>query len=248
MEKNSSNRYIIKIEKALEELQSSLKKSLFSKRKICGELRNNVFALQADNSLSDPEFFDVIGEICQRKPMFFMLWIYPKMRDKLRKVYGNEGLRVMDKYILEKFCLDEGERIIHEFNGTLKLKAAKKYVIRINNGYVYVTNHRIVAQGKISLDTDYSAKQAVLEFAGISTKTPLGAKIAYLSGSKPCYGYYFGGVKHISYLSFEKKRKLTYSVLSEEIDITINVSKKDNTGDKLYQILDKSKAQNSVFI
>ncbi|MHA1234983.1 MAG: hypothetical protein ACTSO6_06720 [Promethearchaeota archaeon] len=248
MEKNSSNRYIIKIEKALEELRSSSKKSLFSKRKIIGELRNNVFTLQTTNSLSDLEFFDVIGEIYRREPVFFMLWIYPKMRDKFRKVYGNEGLQVMDKHILEKFCLDEGEQIIHEFNGTLKLKAPKKYVIRINNGYVYVTNHRIIAQGKLSFNLDLSAGKVVLEIVGPGTSSPLAAKIAYISSSKPCYGYPFGGIKHISYLSFEKKRKLTYSVLSEKIDITITMSKKDNTGDKLYQILDKFKAQNSVFL
>ncbi|MHA1479641.1 MAG: hypothetical protein ACTSPU_15725 [Promethearchaeota archaeon] len=111
MDKNTSNYYRIWIEKAL----------LMRKPSKDGILKC-LYALQAENSLPAFEFFDVIGDIYQRAPVFFMSSIYPKIRRKFGKIYKNEGMRVMDKYILEKFCLDEGEQIKHEFYGIVKLK------------------------------------------------------------------------------------------------------------------------------
>ena len=52
MEKNSSNRYIIWIKEALE-----------MKKPPRAEFRSYLHALQAENSLTNFEFFDVVGEI-----------------------------------------------------------------------------------------------------------------------------------------------------------------------------------------
>ena len=230
MEKNTSNQYIIRIKNALE------------RKKPSGvEIRDYLTTLQADKSLSTFEFFDVVGETYQLNPTFFMLSIYPKMRRKFGKIYKNEGMRVMDKHILEKFCLDKGEQIKHEFYGTSKLKVPKKYVIRIINGTFYVTNRRIIAQGKLSFDLDLSAGQTILEFGGGSTKNPKKALKQYISGSKSCYGYSFP-IKNLyklnRFTSGSKIKKLSY-LIPKRTKITINISKKDGVGDKLYEILNE---------
>lgn len=232
MEKNTSNQYIIRIEKALE-------------RRNASELCNNLFDLHVDNSLSDFEFFDVIGDIYQQAPAFFMLKIYPKIRRKFGKIYRNEGMRVMDKYILEKFCLDEGEQIKHEFYGTVKLKVPKKYVIRIINGTFYVTNRRIIAQGKLGFDLDLSTGQAILEFGGGSTKNPKKALKHYISSSKSCFGYSIP-IKNLyklnRFTTDSKIKKLSYLV-PQKTKITINISKKEGIGEKLYEILNDFQAR-----
>ena len=173
MEKIPSNRYRIKIKDALEMRNSS-------------KLYNYLYDLHVDNSLSDFEFFDVIGAIYQRAPMFFMFSIYPKMRvkfSKFRKIFGNEGLQVMDKYILEKVGLDKEEQILFEFRGKISKKVPKKYTFKVFKGSIYVTNHRIIAHG-IGF---FQLSQAI----GNSFKSPRKAFEAYISEFKPCYGYPF---------------------------------------------------------
>lgn len=228
MEKIPSNRYRIKIKDALEMRNSS-------------ELRNHLYALQIDNSLSDFEFFDVIGDIYRRAPVFFMLEIYPKIKSKFRKVYGNEGSRVMDKYILEKFGLDEGEQILFEFDGEILLTALKQFKFEVNKGRIFVTNHRLIAHGNclFTLNVGVVSQRAF--------KVHLSAGHSYF---KPCYGYSFP-TKNLSSLTplsnFQrqnKKRKLTY-FSAEKIEyfsavkIEINISKKENTLDRLYEILNE---------
>lgn len=226
MEKKSSNRYRMWIENLM-------------MRPSKGDILKFFYTLQADDSLSNFDFFDVIGEIYQQEPAFFMLKIYPKIRRKFGKIYKNEGMRVMDKYILEKFCLDEGEQIKHEFYGTVKLKVPKKYVIRIINGTFYVTNRRIIAQGKLGFDLDLSTGQAILEFGGGSTKNPKKALKHYISSSKSCYGYSIP-IKNLyklnRFTTGSKIKKLSY-LIPQKTKITINISKKEGIGEKLYEIL-----------
>lgn len=232
MEKNSSNRYRMWIENLM-------------MRPSKGDILKFFYTLQADDSLSNFDFFDIIGEIYQREPTFFMLKIYPKIRRKFGKIYRNEGMRVMDKYILEKFCLNEGEQIKHEFYGSLKLKVPKKYVIRIINGTFYVTNLRIIAQGKLGFDLDLSAGQAILEFGGGSTKNPKKALKHYISSSKSCYGYSFP-IKNLyklnRFTSGSKIKKLSYLV-PQRTKVTINISKKEGVGEKLHAILNDFQKQ-----
>ena len=232
MEKNSSNRYRMWIENLM-------------MRPSKGDILKFFYTLQADDSLSNFDFFDIIGEIYQREPTFFMLKIYPKIRRKFGKIYRNEGMRVMDKYILEKFCLNEGEQIKHEFYGSLKLKVPKKYVIRIINGTFYVTNLRIIAQGKLGFDLDLSAGQAILEFGGGSTKNPKKALKHYISSSKSCYGYSFP-IKNLyklnRFTSGSKIKKLSYLV-PQRTKVTINISKKECVGEKLHAILNDFQKQ-----
>jgi len=229
IETNTPNQVMDRIKKALEMRKASK-----------AEILTDLYALQANNSLSNFEFFDLIGETYQLNPKFFMLSIYPKIRYKFSKIYGDEGMSVMNKYILEKFCLDEGEQIIYELNGKIRQKVPKKYTIKILHGTIYVTNSRIIAHGKFEFRLYQSAGEAI--FLGGSTKSPKKAKNAYFSSSGPCYGYQFP-IKNLHYLYNYNNRNLSYSVKQDDNivsdTITIFVSKKEHHGDKLFAILDK---------
>jgi len=224
IETNTPNQVMDRIKKALEMRKPSIT-----------DILADLYTLQANNSLSNFEFFDIIGKTYQLNPKFFMLSIYPKIRPKFSKIYGDEGMLVMHKYILEKFCLDEGEQIIYELNGKIRQKVPKKYTINILHGIIYVTNSRIIAQGKFKFELYQSAGAVIFG----STKSPKKAKIAYFSSSRPCYGYQFP-IKNLHYLYNYNNRNLSYSVNDKRVStITIFVSKKEHHGDKLFTILDK---------
>jgi len=216
------------------QVMDRIKKALEMRKPSITEILANLYTLQANNSLSNFEFFDRIGETYQLNPKFFMLSIYPKIRLKLSKIYGDEGMRVMNKYILEKSCLDEGEQIIYELNGTIRQKFLKKYTIKVLHGTIYVTNSRIIAHGKFEFRLYQSAGAVIFG----TTKSPKKAKIAYISRSGPCYGYPFPiknlhGLRHYE-LSYSVKH---YNKIVSRI--TIIASKKEEHRDKLFAILDK---------
>ncbi len=81
-----------------------------SKKKILSSL----LTLQANDSLSNLEFFDIVGKTYQLNPQYYMFSIYRKLWSKSRKIYGVEGMKAMEKYIMENFCLNEGEQILYE--------------------------------------------------------------------------------------------------------------------------------------
>jgi hypothetical protein len=228
IETNTPNQVLDRIKKALKIEKPSI-----------AEILSYLYILQATNSLSNFEFFDIIGQTFRMSPKFFMLSIYPNIRSKFRKIYGDEGMQVMNKNILEKFCLDEGEQIIYELNGTIGKKVPKKYTIKVLHGTIYVTNYRIVVHGKLVFELEVDT--------GGSFKNPKEAKIAYISNSTPCYGYSFP-IKNLHGLinpSAFNNYNLSYSVkqdenlYSDDCRITIDASKKEEHGDKLFAILDK---------
>jgi fructosamine-3-kinase len=230
------------------QVMDSIKRALEMRKPSQMEILANLYTLQANNSLSNFEFFDKIGETYQLNPMFFMLSIYPKIRRKFSKIYGDEGTRVMHKYILEKFCLDKGEQIIYELNGKIRQKVPKKYTINVLHGTIYLTNYRIVAHGKFAFIPYQSTGGVIFDLCiGGSSKAPKEAKIAYISRSTPCYGYSFP-IKNLYGLinpSAFNNHNLSYSVKQDEnlynddCRITIDASKKEDYGDKLFAILDK---------
>ena len=99
MEKNTSNPHIIRIKKALEMKNSS-------------ELRNHLYALKVDNSLSDLEFFDILGEIFNLKPKFFTEQLYKDIKKKIRKLNGDEGVKFMEHYLIKNCGLFSPKHII----------------------------------------------------------------------------------------------------------------------------------------
>ena len=222
------NQVMDKIEKALEMEKPSRE-----------EVLTYLYNLQANESLSNLELFDLIGKTYQLSPVFFMFSIYPKLRSKLSKIYGDEGMRVMNKHILEKYCLEEGEQILYELDGIIRQKVPKKYAwIMVGNlrqaGTIYITNKRIVAHGRLDLSPHESFLRVIITDGG-GTKDPKKAEKAYINDSAPCYGYEFP----INDLHGLKKdyRKIIY--FSGNSRIKINLSRKEDNGDKLFEILDK---------
>ena len=228
IETNTPNQVLDRIKKALKMRKPSI-----------AEILSYLYILQSTNSLSNFEFFDIIGQTFQLSPKFFMLSIYPNIRGKFRKIYGDEEMQVMNKNILEKFCLDEGEQLIYELNEVIRKKVPKKYTIKVLHGTIYITNYRIIAHGKFVFELELAI--------GGSFKNPKEAKIAYISNSTPCYGYLFP-IKNLHGLinpSAFNNHNLSYSVkqdedlYSDDCRITIVASKKEDHGDKLFAILDK---------
>ncbi|MFX1418529.1 MAG: hypothetical protein ACFE9N_06385 [Promethearchaeota archaeon] len=104
--------------------------------------------LKRENYATDSEFFDAIGKKFTRSPMFFMESIHRRLSKKVSKKYGDEKRREMERYIIENYCLYEGEKILFECDGSVNL-ATKKYKISSHSGGIFVTNQRIIGQGVI---------------------------------------------------------------------------------------------------
>jgi len=65
------------------------------------------------------------------------------------KLVGAEKLKEMEKYILEKYFLHEGEQIFFEFNGNLIQNRKMTEPFFIDSASFFFTNDRIIAQGKL---------------------------------------------------------------------------------------------------
>lgn len=98
---------------------------------------------------SDSELFNIVGETFNSKPGFFMKKLYKSFRSKMGKLIGDEKLKEMEKFILEKYYLHEGEKILFELNGNLIQNRKMTEPIFINSASIFFTNDRMIAQGKL---------------------------------------------------------------------------------------------------
>ncbi len=171
-------------------------------------------------SLSDSEFYDIVGETFKLNPEFFMKNIYGEMlllQTRGRKLYKKVNKKEMEKYIIEKFCLYEGEQILYECNGVIKQWSGKVKLI-VNDGNFFITNYRIIAHGKLSASggrTDLLSGNLVLDlaisaFSGGSkrAKSKTGIIDASTHQELPCYGYQFPLKDHFKLK--KKKDGITY--------------------------------------
>ncbi|MFX0134604.1 MAG: BRCT domain-containing protein [Candidatus Hodarchaeota archaeon] len=174
--------------------------------------------------LSDSDFFDIIGETFKLNPEFFMKSLYTKIWDKMGKLYGDEGRRMMERYIIEKFCLYSEEQILYECDGSVEQILSKQYKISVQSGSIFVTNMRIIAQGKFRKATLTSGMgvlsllaplEAFLDAITEPSKTK-GIKQGLIDSSLqqelPCYGYMFP-IKNIFDLRKETKKTFTYKII-----------------------------------
>jgi hypothetical protein len=217
-------------------LESEYKKELSKK-----EILSYFYSLQADQSLSDFEFFDEIGKYFKQNPKFFMISIYPKIRHKFIKIYGEKGIRVMDKYILEKYSLNIGEKIIYELNGTISQVSSKNsgisHNMNVSGGTIYITNQKIVAHGKFR----YLPYKSVSRDITHPLEHPTKREFLYRTVS--CYGYKFPIYKlH----GLEKdKRRLSYFCDNNKIYIT--PLKMEEHVDKLFTFLNQFQIERKDF-
>ena len=98
--------------------------------------------------LSDSEFFDIVGEAFKSDPEFYKVNIEGEVRKRVKKLYGDEKIKVMEKYILNKFCLLEDEQILFETEGRINIYQPP-VKLSIKSGKILVTNYRLIAQGKL---------------------------------------------------------------------------------------------------
>ena len=133
-------------------------------------------------SISDSDSYFIIGETFNLKPEFYMEKLYKKVRENIQMLYGAEKIKEMEKYIIKKFYLSPGEQILLEFDGRIYLYQNPKLKTRGASvvGTLYVTNNRIITQGKIRA------------FQGeFSSGYPSRKRIVNQSHQDNCYGYIF---------------------------------------------------------
>jgi len=210
----------------------------------------------------DTNFYNLVASIFQLDPEFFMESIYPLFRKRLGKLYGDQKIKEMEKYIVEKFCLHEGEEILYECDGSTQELLPKSYKIEVLNGTIYVTNSRIIAQGRFrTARMSYSGPLAVtlgIAAGSPTTRTrrgrrrdikPKDAKKSLISTSihqeLPCYGYVFP-IKKLFNLH-HRKRLLTYEIIHNtrlyRYKLSFTSSKTQNSTDNLFNILKSYKRE-----
>ncbi|MFX1357134.1 MAG: hypothetical protein ACFFA8_07590 [Promethearchaeota archaeon] len=145
-------------------------------------------------SLSNVEFYDIVGETFKLNPEYFMKRIYGKY-------FHN---REMEKYIIRKFCLYDGEQIIYECDGSIRQRNQDNVKVSVL-GRIYITNYRIIAQGTLSVSGGrLSGGGNLLDLViplmtGRRKRTK--SKKGLIEGSTyqelPCYGYQFPIRNHV---------------------------------------------------
>ena len=185
----------------------------FSARRSAKRILKSLYSLRTQEKfqqLTDSEFFDIVGEVFNLNPDFFMKELYKTFRNKMGRIIGVEKLKEMEKYIIEKFCLYEGEQILYECKGNIKQtelleqKKSGKYKmdswpvkISVRSGDIFITNYRIIAHGVLKVSGGESTRlwtwTSLWVFSGGSKRTERrDAKIK----SSPLFGYQFPYKNH----------------------------------------------------
>jgi len=103
---------------------------------------------EENQHLSDPEFFEIVGEAFKSDPEFYMENLEGEVRKRVKKLYGDEKLKEMEKYIINKFCLLEDEQILFETEGRINIYHPP-FKLSIKSAKILVTNYRLIAQGNL---------------------------------------------------------------------------------------------------
>jgi len=201
--------------------------------------------------LPDTEFFDIVGETFKLNPGFYMKNLYKGVRKKLsaniKKMLKNRGISLrdlkedfkekgfgfvnnlgkMDKYIFEKYCLIDGEQILFESSGLIWFGRARA------SGALYVTNNRIIAQGKIIAGGSHLVNPGFMDRD----------RIINFSRQQKCYGYVFP-IKNLYRLRKRKYRGVTYNAKLNNTTRKVVIGmgkfpKREEHLSKIFEILSK---------
>ena len=216
-------------EQIMERIINELQEPSPSKKKMVAYLFKN-------RSFPYTEIIEIVREIFQLHPEAYMEHLYKVVRKKIRKLYGHDTLKEMEKTIIEKHCLQDEEQILLEFDGMVQLFENPKMKSRgvSVSGTVYVTNYRIIAQG------------AIIAMAGsFSSGYPARKRIITQSRENWFYGYVFP-IESISQLSRNLVNKgVNYNVEGHGVshkyqNIRIIMGRtvnREETTNQLYEIL-----------
>ncbi|MHA1987584.1 MAG: hypothetical protein ACW98D_13175 [Promethearchaeota archaeon] len=189
--------------------------------------------------VSESEFLNIVGDIFNKNPEFYMKYLYRRIRKRVRKLCGIEKLNELEKQIIKKFCLYPGEQILLEFNGAIQFSENPKLRSRGTSigltrvgATLYITNNRIIAQGMIkarggSTSTGWSSCKRIID----------------TSRQEKCYEYVFPS-KNISKL---KRKNITgavnynienYGGLHKYKNINIRVSKSPTQQEDINKLME----------
>lgn len=174
-------------------------------------------------SISDSKYYDLVGETFKLNPEFYMNSIYGA-----RKLYTNVNKNEMEKYIIEKFCMYEGESLLYECQGAINLGSQNIGPRASVDGRIYLTNYRIIVSGTLSARGVRSGPQSLLVavvFAPIMRRRLMAYGKTNLIDTHqelPCYGYQFPIKNHIG---LKKKRSsILYRAIAGKIENMENAS------------------------
>lgn len=144
------------------------------------------------------------------------------------KLIGDEKLKEMERYILEKYYLTEGEQILLEFNGNITQNRKMTEPIFLNSASIFITNARMIAQGKL--------------------KGPYNRYIPNIA----FYGYEIP-IKNIFRLR-RVRNNIRYRVMVDEKQSEVNLkialgesqAKREENIDKLFEMLSKEVVEESL--
>ena len=229
-----------------------------------GTIIKSLCALQTKKKfqhLSDSEFFDIVGETFKLDPDYFMRGIYNPFRKKMNTIIGSSKLKEMEEYIIQKFCLYEGEQILYECEGTIKnAETAKrdksgKYkgepvppTVFIRSARLFFTNYRIIAQGKLKVSGGQNLNYWVwglntfFIYSGGSKRAESKKK---LIESAPLYGYNFQIKNHFSLTKVVKLfRSIMYRIMIDDRICLISINPDYSLHlDKIFELLRKDVSQ-----
>jgi hypothetical protein len=184
------------------------------------------------------EFYDLVGEIFMLKPGFFMKELY-------KDIMQTMGNMEMERYIIEKYCLGEEEKIIYELNGRILQHEKgttdrRSVMISINSADIFITNKRIIGHGQLKASGGEKKGVMSREFSWGTSKQK--ERKEALVESSPVFGYEFPTKNPL--VLFKTKKKIHYSVYINALrcDITIkpfNKSKRIEIISNIFDILRK---------
>jgi hypothetical protein len=160
----------------------------------------------------------------------------------------------MSKYILEKYSLCDGEQILYECHGKITLIPATQIRILVKNAIIFVTNKRIIAQGKLKTKFDVDMSFPVLDMifgSGKKTKHKRDFDKSSTMLELPCYGHQFKTKNHqglrklyngISY-NVNIKDTITFNHLKYALVKITLINPNKESIDELFEVLRKDISQ-----
>jgi hypothetical protein len=170
-------------------------------------------------TLSDSDYYDIVGGTLKLNPDFFMKYIYGN-----GKLYANVNKDEMTKHIIKKFCLYKGEEILFEFQGNIKQidDVQNNVYVQVKGGPIFITNYRIIAQGKLkvkghSFNAWIWGGSIAWLLSGGSKRAKSREEFVDKSAKQklPCYGYHFDTQNHVRLK--KKSNGILYSIFGEKV-------------------------------
>jgi hypothetical protein len=228
-----------------ESLYNEIKQELEQPKPSQKKIISSIIALSDKNF--DVEFYRFVVTIFQLNPNFYMEFIYPVLRENLRKQYGAQKIIEMETYILKNFCLAEGEEILYVYNGNIQERLPNN-TIKVLAGILYVTPHRIIAQGRLKITPSEKFEWLDKLISGVSYGNAKAVREKLFNASigqgLPCYGYTFA-LNKLFNLRHDKTH-IRYDIIHNSVNLcnytlSLTPSKTQKSIDNLIFLLQNNK-------